>query len=165
MKKLVINPTKEESKDLEMLRVDLLILATLEKVLHSTEATFKPLVTKEGHIKSFISNVGYKLVSISQYAGKELNSMQEAIDYFLEIGKSIYGNKNWPIELLKNEVRHSKTLNFGVRVNDPELVQYIKTRLLETESNLEVVANKPPEKVVEPKQKPNAKKEETDGKS
>lgn len=144
-----------------MLRIDLLILSTIEKVFRTTEKDFKPTVVTEGNVKSFITNVSYKLVSISQYAGKELNSMQEAVDYFLDIGKTIYGSKNWPVELLKNEIRYSKTLNFGVRVNDPELVQYIEKRLLETESNLTVVANQPPQKA-EPKPK---KEEKQDGKS
>jgi hypothetical protein len=142
MKKLLINPTKEESKNLTMLSVPSLVVSLMEKVLRTTEANFKPMVTQDHHTKTFITNVSYKMIPIQDFSGKELNSMQDAVDFYNEIANKIYG-KYWMVELLKNEIRLSKDTNFGVRTEDPDLVQYIQKRLADTDSNVNVWYNMP----------------------
>jgi hypothetical protein len=142
MKNLIINPTKEESKNLKMLSVPSLVISLIEKVLRTSEAEFRPMVTQDHHTKTFITNVAYKLVPIQDYSGKELNSMQDAIDFYNEIANKIYG-KYWMVELLKNEIRLSRDTNFGVKTEDAELVQYIQRRLSDTDSNVTVWYNMP----------------------
>jgi hypothetical protein len=139
MKKLIINPSKQESKNLTIINVPAVVAKLIQKVLRIEEDNkFEKMVTNDHHTKVFVNNVAYKRVPIQDYSGKELNSMQEAVDYYIEIGNKIYG-KNWMVELIKNEVRLSKENDFGVKTQDPELVQYIHDRLKETDSNVQVI--------------------------
>lgn len=140
MKTLIINPTKEEAKLVKMLNVPNLVISLIEKVLRTTEDSFRPLVTEDHHTKIFITNVLYKRVPIQDFSGRELNSMQEALDFYNEVATKLYG-KYWMVELLKNEIRLSRDKDFGVNTGDSELVQYIKDRLADTDSDLRVLAN------------------------
>lgn len=143
MKNLLINPTKEESKNLKMLNVPGLVISLIEKVLRTTEADFRPLITQDHHTKTFITNVAYKRVPIQDFSGKELNSMQEALDFYSDLAANLYG-KYWMVELIKNEIRYSKDSQFGVNTSDPELVQYIRDRLSDTDANVSIRYNMPP---------------------
>lgn len=165
MKKLIINPTKEESKSLTIIKVPKLVVSLLEKVLRTDESNFSRIVTGDSHTKTFINNIKYKLVPIQDFSGKELNSMQEAIDFYSEIANKIYG-KFWMVELIKNEIRFSKSANFGVYTIDPELATYIEKRLSETDSNVTILYGNQKYSIGTEEDKPNknnklnAKKEE-----
>lgn len=161
MKKLIINPSKQQSKNLTMISVPALVEKLIQKVLRIEEDDkFVKMVTSDHHTKVFINNIAYKRVPIQDYSGKELNSMQEAVDYYIEVGNKIYGN-HWMVELIKNEVRLSKENNFGVKTQTPELVQYIHDRLKETDSNVEVIigSNESNETSNEVKETKKSKKE------
>jgi len=140
MKKLFINPTKEQSKDIKILNVPNLVISLIEKVLRTNEDSFKSLITQDHHTKTFITNVEYRRIPIQDYSGKELKSMQEAIDFYNQVANKIYG-KYWMVELLKNEIRYSRDANFGVHTSDSELVQYIKDRLEAADYGMSVLAN------------------------
>jgi len=165
MKKLIINPSKEESKNLTIIKVPRLVVDLLEKVLRTNESNFNKLVTKDQHTKTFINNIQYKLVTIQDFSGKELNSMQEAVDFYNEVANKIYG-KFWMVELIKNEIRFSKNADFGVYTVDPELAKYIEKRLSETDSNVTILYGTQKYSIVNEEDKPNknnklnAKKEE-----
>ena len=136
MKKLIVNPPNTEG--VKMLDVRTLMEAAVSKSLKTDVNDFKPTVVTDGHLKLFIANVGYRVVPISNYTGKELNTKDEALNYFANFARFAYRNLDtnvlndyWMINLIKSEVDSDRSENstYGVNTSDPEIISRIPKEL------------------------------------
>jgi hypothetical protein len=131
MKRLIINPKKEEIvKEAEILNFNTVFQTLMAKVFQSSEPdTFKPLVTKDGNIKRFISNVHPVTVAIQDYAGKEIKTYEEGAKFLQTIGAKIYKEQSWTYRLVINEVKYSRGKEFVMEIDNDEVAAKIQDGL------------------------------------
>jgi hypothetical protein len=126
-KNLIINPTLEQkTSGLIMIKPATVITDLVNKVFSTTHDKFKPLLFEDKHARLFLANVESKVVAVSRYSGKEINTLQEGSDYLNELGTKIYGTSQWKVKLIKNEVLLTKGVNYGIYLSDEEFIKALK---------------------------------------
>jgi hypothetical protein len=130
MKKLVVNPPKGELRGQMKLISNREVFTTLMLKVYQQESdsNFKPLITKEGHIRRFIANVEPIRVSVQDYAGKEIKTFAEGVAYLEKIGREVYGD-SWTYRLIVNEVKYGRESEYFLKASDDELVEKLKKAL------------------------------------
>lgn len=128
LKTLIFNPTKNDEGKYLLLVSDALVNDAINKSLRTTPEEFRPTVITESNLGRLIGVIEYKVKSVSNWVGREVNTYQEAKDYLCDVATQIYGPR-WELKLLKNEVMWNKAKVFGIVCPDPELVQLICDQL------------------------------------
>lgn len=130
MKRLIVNPKKKEiTKETQILDFSAVFSNLMAKVYQQEEKDFKTLITKEGHIRRFVGNVDPTRSSIQDFAGKEITSYEEGMEYLLKIGTEIYKDPQWTYRLIVNEVKFGRGLEFAMETNNDDIVAKITEAL------------------------------------
>lgn len=129
MKKLlIINPTKEQAASLYNIDVQAVYGRLITKVLGKTKDNFTPMLFVEQHARLLISNIETKIVAISKFAGKQMDTYPEALEYFDNVAQQVYG-PDWAIKLLKTEVLTLKEQRMGVNSSSPDAAAKLEFEL------------------------------------
>jgi hypothetical protein len=128
-KTLIINPKKDELKDLTLISYEQVIKDLISKVFGCPVDAFKPQLMLDKQLRLFISNVESRTVAVNLYANKQINTFEEALAYLNEVGTKIYG-ANWKVKLIANEVLLTKSrTHFGLYVPNDDLIKAIRAEL------------------------------------
>lgn len=127
-KKLIINPTKSEAQGLVVLNPNDLKRELTEKVMKTTESGFKKTLFRSSNLGLLVQNVEPKVVGVSAYIDRELNTFSDALAYVDSVASSIYG-ADWSLRLIKNEVMYNRAPGFAVRIDSDETVQKVQDML------------------------------------
>lgn len=157
MKTLVLNPSNETQSKLIMLDLDTILKTLVNKILGQGETVFSPILLEDRHIRRFISNVESKVVAVTPYSNKPVNTYVEAIDYFNQIGSEIYKGADWRIKALKTEIKALRTKEFGINVPKQEAIDKILTEF-DDPTEVKVVIENAPAQATKPEIKHKARK-------
>jgi len=140
-KKLIINPKKNEiQKEGLLLNFTNIFGNLLLKVYQQDPSKdFTPIITKEGHLRRFVSNVDPVRVAIQDYAGKEIKSIEEGAEFLTKVGDEIYG-KGWYYKLIINEVKYDRCDLFYMETPNEDIVKKLTEGL---DGIAEIQYNKP----------------------
>ena len=144
MRNLIINPKKDQiTKETVLLNATEIFNNLMLKVYQQEpNDDFVPVVTKDGHIRRFISNTDPINVSVQDYTGKLLETALEAKNYLLKIGTEIYGDPQWTYKLIINEVKYTRiTQSYAMATDNDDLVAKI-TKGLDEVANIQYNKNK-----------------------
>lgn len=136
-KRLIINPTSQQSKTARMLSYKETLKALTSNILRESKDSFTGRRITDGEVRKFIQKVEYVPTAVTLHSGKLVSSLAEASSYFEDLGKKLYGSK-WAVKLIKSEIFSEKDQTFGLYVSGDDLVHSITEEL---EGLAEVVVN------------------------
>jgi len=137
-KKVIINPTKAEEGTYTLLVPADIKRALFTRCLGVRDGRLKvPFLITDTHLGRLISNIEYRVKSVSRWTNKEVNSLDEACEYLAKVADEIYAGEFWDMKVLKAEVMYGKDKVYGLVCPVAGKVQQIR-QTLESVATIEV---------------------------